>query len=63
MAAGAGKYYLLSTFPGYGNKGDVVNLVRTMGRLSMVSNGGKQFCIDTINLSLCQAPQQPEVRI
>ena len=51
--AAVGDKYLLATFPGFGNKGDVVKVVRAMGELSVVSNGPKQFCIETINLSIC----------
>lgn len=56
-----GKYFLLANFAGFGNKGDVVEVVRTIGDLVMVKNGGKQFCVERNNLSLCQAFQRQGV--
>lgn len=55
------KYYLLTTFPGYGYKGDVVSLLKTNGETVIVKNGDKKFCINKDNLSICQAPQQQVV--
>ena len=62
MAEGTDKYYLLMNFPGYGNKGDAVEVVRIMGELALVDNGDKQFCVERIKLSICQAHPQQEVR-
>jgi hypothetical protein len=59
-----GKYYLLANFAGYGNKGDAVEVVRTIGDLVLVKNGDKQFCVEKIKaISICpvhpqQAPQR-----
>ena len=54
MAQEAGKYYLLANFSGYGNQGDVVEIVRKSGELCVVKNGDKQFCIENKYLSICQ---------
>ncbi len=58
LAAEAVKYRLITTLPGVGYKGDAVKIIRTMGILSMVSNGQKTFVIEKNNLSLCPLQQQ-----
>lgn len=61
---GAGKYHLLINLPGYGNKGDKVEVVRSIGQLVMVKNGDKQFCVEKYKaLSICPVqPQQVQQR-
>lgn len=63
MDAKAGKKYrLIVNVPGYGYAGDIVEVIRTSGELCHVKIGSKQFCIERINLGICQVLQQ-QVRL
>lgn len=51
MAAGLRR--LLCDYPGYGYKGDFVEVLREIGALVLVSNGVKHFCVESKNLGIC----------
>lgn len=56
------EYRLIENFPGYGRKGDRVQMIMAIGDLWIVTNGSKQFCIEKNKLSICPAFQQQEVQ-
>lgn len=47
------KHRLLVNLYGYGNKGDALTILRTIGELVLVSNGIKKFSIERKYISIC----------
>lgn len=61
LAAEVDIKFLCASIPGYGNKGDRVEVVRTAGALSIIKIGMKKICIENKILSICPAHQYPQV--
>jgi hypothetical protein len=53
--------FVIAAVPGYANKGDRVEVVKTAGDLSLIKIGMKKIAVKTETLSICRALQLREV--